>query len=125
MPFVNYPIECSTCRGSGRIKPVCAFRVHEEILTTECINCRGVGTMENRVYVNPMPADSNGDYGCIPPNTEVVVSNDALITIDKIAEVFSNEEIEKVTSAIKKVKSKKVSLDDSNKSTKLDSNDAS
>ncbi len=123
MPFVNYPIECSTCRGSGRIKPVCAFRVHEDILTTECINCRGVGTMENRVYVNPMPAPSNG--GCIPPNIEVVVSHGAPFTIDKIAEVFSNEEIEKVTAEIKKVKSKKVSSNDSNKQTKLDSNDAS
>lgn len=53
MPFINYPVECSSCRGSGQVKPACAFDVNSKLMTIECLNCRGKGQMDNKVYVNP------------------------------------------------------------------------
>jgi hypothetical protein len=54
MPFVNFPIQCSTCRGLGKIKPISAFEMHQKALAIECQNCRGNGVIENKVYVNPV-----------------------------------------------------------------------
>lgn len=91
MPFVNMPIECFTCRGSGKIKPVCAFKTNEQIMTIECVNCAGTGKRENKVYINPISSDKQ-------------VKNDEVSLTDDDSLVNSEEEVDYV---VKKIKSKR------------------
>ncbi len=53
MPFVDFPRECTTCRGSGRTSPASSFAVNEVFLSKECLTCNGKGSIQNLVYVNP------------------------------------------------------------------------
>ena len=117
MPLVNYPIECSSCRGLGDVKPACAFDFNRKLLAIECLNCRGKGTVDNMVYVNPPEEQSIENK---PLSNEVMPSN---ALFDFMAS-SGNEEVDKASKAIKKVKSKKFDLNDSIGSTKIDYNDA-
>lgn len=99
MPFVNMPFQCTTCRGVGTIKPVCAFNVNSKAMSVECPLCRGKGTMENKVFVNPAKVET------IP----VVIFNHDFS--DLMTEI-GDEEVEKASKAIKKIKSKKSELND-------------
>lgn len=94
MPFVDFPIECSSCRGSGKIKPVCAFRAHEDVMTIECFNCRGVGTIKNLVFVNPMPETKE-----IVSETPIMGEDGGNITFDELDEIV--EKVKKVKSSKK------------------------
>lgn len=91
MPFVDFPIECSSCRGSGKIKPVCAFRAHEDVMTIECFNCRGVGNIKNLVFINPMPE----------------VKEEIVATPEIEGLNVTNIEIDEIVEKVKKVKSSK------------------
>jgi len=99
MPFVNFPFQCTTCRGVGTIKPVSAFNIHSKFMSVECPLCRGKGTMDNKVFVNPAKVET------IP---DAIVNHDLSDLMTDIGEA----EVEKASKALKKIKSKKSELND-------------
>lgn len=116
MPFVDYPIECVICRGKGQITPLSTFTVNVKIMESECLNCRGAGTLYNKVYVNPMPE-------VLPKNNKLTfddsthfISLGKLPTDEKIYEppIDTSKECENIITEVKKIKySKKNNLPDS------------
>lgn len=98
MPVVNYPLECQACRGKGQVKPACAFDVNRNSMMIECLICQGRGTVDNKVYVNPMP-------DAVLPIKEPVIESP--IVHDDIYDSFNNEVVEKTSNELRKVKRRK------------------
>lgn len=101
MPFVNYPLQCTCCRGIGSIKPVSAFEVNRQVMMTECPVCQGKGTIENKVYVNPPKESCKGKE----TNTKIESNLNS-------EEIIHNEEFEKAFDSAKKIKLKKSEIKD-------------
>lgn len=98
MPFVDFPLECTTCRGSGKTTPASAFAVNEGFLARECLTCQGKGTIKNMVYVNPLKENAyNEIYIGDTVTFDLPVSQ---LPKDK---PFSPEEIEKNKNEISKL----------------------
>lgn len=99
MPFINYPIECTICKGSGKVKPAFVFAIHSEKMGIDCMQCDGKGHIENKVYVNPEVEE-------IPQKID-----ESKIDIGELPrEGYVNEkEIEELFEEVKKVKSSKKS----------------
>jgi len=127
MPFVDFPLECTTCRGSGRTKPASAFAVNEEFLSKECLACQGTGKIKNMVYVNPMPEieapfseseiEKNQNEISQLYKDAIIRPNDIQYDIQSLSEKLNDEkEIAEVVEEIKNIKtskrSRKVELDD-------------
>lgn len=112
MPVVNYPLQCSSCRGAGQVKPACAFNVNSKAMMIECMGCQGRGTVDNKVYVNPhkesvLTDGSLTQSNSILPIQQIEELNFKSPSANEISEVFDTKEMEKVEKEIKKIKSKK------------------
>jgi len=105
MPFVNFPIQCCTCRGLGKIKPLSAFEMHQKALAIDCPNCLGKGLIENKVYVNPEVPSAH------LPVSSFVLNDESAIEIESISPQLE-EEVQQSLNLLKKVKSKKSDFKD-------------
>lgn len=91
MPFVDLPIECTVCRGTGRTSPATIFQANRNFMSTDCLNCRGKGTIANRVFINPEIPETKKPE----PVVEIPVIETPVIE-EIVKEVpFKEEEIEK------------------------------
>lgn len=93
MPFVDRPLQCYTCQGKGKVKPLSAFRAHEATFTIECPSCRGRGEIPNKIFVNPEKKVEKEEIK--NEETEIYDANDVEI-IEEIKKIKPEKKPKKV-----------------------------
>ncbi len=106
MPFVDFPIQCTTCRGSGRTSPASSFAVNEVFLSRECLTCQGKGTILNMVYVNPYAEEKKFEK---PFSEDEIEKNKIEISKLYDGKLADEKEIDEVCEEIKNIKPSKKS----------------